>query len=126
MKQIKQIFFGRWESDFKIFFSPWLNKFTIALKLNSHLKMFVIRASNCCSVSLPLIYSTAYQTTPTTKKWCRRKNNKFTLIFRESIARIIYIWLKKHFFWNENQKKVLTRTFLVDPVGWRQSKPTYF
>ena len=28
---------------------------------------------------------------------------------------------KKVFFRNEHQKKILTRTFFVDPVGWRQT-----
>ena len=28
---------------------------------------------------------------------------------------------KKPFFKNEHQKKILTRTFLVDSVGWRQT-----
>ena len=34
----------------------------------------------------------------------RRKNKKFTLLSRVSIARIIYLRLKKFFFRNEHQK----------------------
>ena len=37
------------------------------------------------------------KTTRTFKKWCRRKNKKFTLHSRVSIARIRHLWLKKYF-----------------------------
>ena len=33
------------------------------------------------------------------------------------------MWLRNFFFRDEHQKNILTRTFLVDPVG---CKPTYF
>ena len=61
------------------------------------------------------------KTTQATKNWCKRKSKKFTLLSIVSIAWIIYLWLKKNFFqeW-ASKKKFFTRTFLVDPVGWRQ------
>ena len=37
------------------------------------------------------------KTTQTTKDWCRRKNKKFTLLSRVSIATAMYLWLKKTF-----------------------------
>ena len=36
-------------------------------------------------------------TTRTTKNWCRKKNKKFTMLFRLSTAKIIYLWPKKIF-----------------------------
>ena len=38
------------------------------------------------------------KTTGTTKKWCRRKNKKFTMLSRLSIAKILYICDQKIFF----------------------------
>ena len=60
-------------------------------------------------------------TTQTTKKWCRKKEKKITLLSRVSIARIINMWLKKTFLGECASKKILTCTFLVDPVEWQKT-----
>ena len=51
----------------------------------------------------------------------REKNYHFEM---EKVALILIYNIfatKKIFFRNEYQEKILTRTFLVDPVGWQQA-----
>ena len=62
------------------------------------------------------------KTTRTTKNDAKERTR--SLVYsRVSIARIIYLCVKKIlFFKNDHEKSFLNRTFLVDPVEWRQNQ----
>ena len=68
-------------------------------------------------------YARKVKTTKTTKEYCRGKN-KFTLLSRVIIARIIYLCLKKGFS-GKRIKNFFDQHVSCRP-NWVTTKPTYF